>query len=209
LIYRVGLTGGLASGKSTVAERLRQDGIPVLDADRIVHGLYAPGGPGARAVAEAFGPEFLDESGAVDRARLAAHVFANPEALARLNALIHPLVFEEQAGWFREQERAGHALGAVEATLLVETGGRARYDCLIVLSAPEEMRLARAAARNPEVPVDELRRRVRAQLPDAEREKQADIVLRTDGTKEDLFARVDALAERLRSAAGDYRSPRR
>ena len=144
MILKVGLTGGLASGKSTVAGRLRANGIPVLDADLIVHDLYREGGAGARAVAEAFGPEFLAVDGSVDRPKLSAHVFHDPPSLARLNALIHPLVHAAQAKWFGDLEAKGEALGVVEATLLVETGGRERFDVLVTVSAPADVRLARA-----------------------------------------------------------------
>ncbi|MDL1952023.1 dephospho-CoA kinase, partial [Acidobacteria bacterium ACD] len=107
MVLRVGLTGGLASGKSTVAARLAGLGIPVLDADRVVHDLYRPGGEGARAVAEEFGPAVLAADGSVDRARLAARAFPDPSAVARLNARVHPLVVAAQARWFEELARRG------------------------------------------------------------------------------------------------------
>ncbi|HSB35793.1 MAG TPA: dephospho-CoA kinase [Thermoanaerobaculia bacterium] len=200
-VLRVGLTGGIASGKSTVAARLAEHGIPVLDADRVVHDLYLPGAAGTRAVAEEFGAALLDREGAVDRSRLAERVFADPEALARLNARIHPLVLQAQERWFEARQEASDALGVVEATLLVETGGRQRYDVVIAVSAPEEVRLERAVRRSGEFHREGLRRRIAAQMRDAEREKSADIVLRTDGTKEELLVRVDELAARLREMA--------
>ena len=113
MILKVGLTGGLASGKSTVAGRLRENGISVLDADLIVHDLYREGSEGAHAVAEAFGPDFLAADGSVDRPKLSAHVFHDPASLARLNALIHPLVRDEQARWFAALEAKGDNLGVV------------------------------------------------------------------------------------------------
>ena len=200
-ILRVGLTGGIASGKSTVAARLREHGIPVLDADEVVRELYQPGGDGARAVAAEFGARMLDPSGGVDRARLARHVFADPLALARLNARIHPLVIESQLTWLRERQEAGDAIGVIEATLLVESGGRGRYDLVIAVSAPEEVRLERAVRRSGEIERENLRRRIAAQLRDAERERAADIVLRSDGSKEELMAKVDALARKLKAMA--------
>jgi dephospho-CoA kinase len=198
-ILRVGLTGGIASGKSTVAARLVEHGIPVLDADRVVHDLYLPGAAGARAVVEEFGDEVLDSLGGVDRSRLAQRAFGDPDALTRLNARIHPLVIELQKRWFEERERAGDLLGVVEATLLVESGGRGRYDVIIAVSASEKVRLERAVRRSGELHRDDLRRRIAAQLADEEREKSADIVLRTDGTKEELLKKVDELAQRLRA----------
>ncbi len=201
MILKVGLTGGLASGKSTVAGRLRENGIPVLDADLIVHDLYRAGGAGARAVADAFGPEFLSPDASVDRRKLSAHVFHDSAALARLNGLIHPLVREAQARWFADLEAKGELLGVIEATLLVETGGRQRFDVLVAVSAPADARLARAVRRSGETDPNEFVRRMSAQLPDAEREKAADIVLHADGAKEELLKKVDELARGLKGRA--------
>ncbi|HEX7614217.1 MAG TPA: dephospho-CoA kinase [Thermoanaerobaculia bacterium] len=202
MILKVGLTGGLASGKSTVAARLRENGIPVLDADLIVHDLYREGSEGARAVAEAFGPEFLTEGGSVDRPKLSAHVFHDPPSLARLNVLIHPLVRAAQAKWFGDLETKGEALGVIEATLLVETGGRRRFDVLVTVSAPADMRLKRAIRRSGETDPNDFVKRMSAQFSDAAREEVADIVIRTEGTKEELLEKVDALAIELRAIAG-------
>jgi dephospho-CoA kinase len=206
-IFRVGLTGGIASGKSTVAERLAHNGIPVLDADKVVHDLYLPGAPGAVAVAGEFGAGLLDRSGAVDRSRLAERVFSDPQSLARLNARIHPLVLDAQQRWFDARERAGDALAVVEATLLVETGGRERYDYIIAVSAPEAVRLERAVRRSGEFHREGLRRRIAAQMRDAEREKAADVVVETSGTKDELLVRVDGLAARLKELAERARGP--
>lgn len=201
MILKVGLTGGLASGKSSVAARLRQAGIPVLDADEVVHALYRPGAAGTRAVARAFGPEMVDASGAIDRRALARRVFSDPGALARLDALVHPLVFEAEAAWLAEREKEGAPVGVVEATLIVETGGRARYDVLVAVSAPEEVRAARALERLPGSTPEEVRRRIAAQTTDAERERVADVVIRNDGDRAGLAAQADALAKRLRAEA--------
>jgi dephospho-CoA kinase len=201
MILKVGLTGGIASGKSTVAERLAHNGIPVLDADKVVHDLYLPRAAGTRAVQEEFGSGLLDGTGAVDRSRLAERVFSDASALARLNARIHPLVLEAQQRWFEARERAGDTLGVVEATLLVETGGRERYDYIIAVSAPEAVRLERAVRRSGEIHREGLRRRIAAQMQDAEREKSADVVVETAGTKDELLVRVDGLAARLKELA--------
>ena len=152
-------------------------------------------------MAEAFGPGVLGPDGGVDRGLLSRRVFGDPGALARLNGLIHPLVIEKQRGWFEELERSGERLGVVEATLLVESGGRNRYDVLIAVSAPEDVRLARAVKRSGETAIEDLRRRMAAQIPDSEREKAADVVLRSDGTKEELLRKVDELAARLKKEA--------
>ena len=201
MILRVGLTGGLASGKSSVAAGLRKRGIPVLDADEVVHDLYRPGRNGAEAVEVAFGREFLDASGRVDRRKLAGRVFSDPAALARLDSLVHPLVFAEERYWLEGLERSGETVGVVEATLIVETGGRARYDILVAVSASEELRAARALARLPGTSPDEIRRRLAAQAADLDRERQADIVIRNDGDREKLEAEAERLAARLRDEA--------
>lgn len=196
-MLRVGLTGGIASGKSAVAARWRELGIPVLDADRLVHALYEPGGAGAAAVAEEFGPEFLDAKGAVDRRRLAARVFGDAAAVSRLNARIHPLVRLETDRWLAAREAEGRPLAAVEATLLVENRGRERFHRLVAVSAPEETRLARALARDPSASREAVLSRMRAQLPDPERNAACDVVLVNDGTSDALLAKADALAREL------------
>jgi dephospho-CoA kinase len=208
MILKVGLTGGLASGKSTIAEGLERRGIPVRDADRMVHDLYAPGAVGACAVAETFGKEYLAEDGSVDRRKLSARVFHDPATLASLNRLIHPLVRDAQARWFEELERKGELLGVVEATLLVETGGRERFDVLIAVSAPAEMRLRRAMRRSGETDPNEFVKRMAAQFSDAAREEVSDIVVRTDGTREELEGKIDALAADLRQRAKDGAIPK-
>jgi dephospho-CoA kinase len=190
---RVGLTGGIASGKSAVAARWSELGIPVLDADRLVRALYEPGAAGAAAVADEFGPGFLDDRGAVDRPRLAALVFGDAAAVERLNARIHPLVRSETDRWLAEREAEGHATAVVEATLLVETGGRERFDLLVAVSAPEALRLSRALARDPSATRESVLARMRAQLPDEARNAACDIVLFNDGSVEELLAKADSI----------------
>lgn len=196
-MLRVGLTGGIASGKSAVAARLRDRGVPVLDADRLVRDLYEPGRAGAAAVADEFGPELLDESGAVDRPRLAALVFGDASAVARLNGRVHPLVRLETERWLADREAEGHAAAVVEATLLVENRGRERFDLLVAVSAPEELRLGRALARDPSATRDSVLARMRAQLPEAERNAACDEVILNDGDLARLLSAADALAARI------------
>ena len=145
---------------------------------------------------------YLDLESDVDRTKLSAHVFHDPPSLARLNALIHPLVQAEQARWFQGLEAKGEALGVIEATLLVETGGRRRFDVLVTVSAPADIRLRRAIRRSGETDPNEFVKRMSAQFSDAAREEVADIVIRTEGTKEELLKRVDALARELKERAG-------
>jgi dephospho-CoA kinase len=208
-VRRVGLTGGIASGKSAVAARWRELGIPVLDADRLVRALYEPGAPGAEAVAGEFGPGVLDARGAVDRPRLAALVFADPAAVARLNARVHPLVRRETDRWLAEREAEGHPTAVVEATLLVENAGRERFDLLVAVSAPEELRLERAHARDPAATRESVLARMRAQLPDEARNAACDEVLVNDGSVEELLAKADALAAGLGIGLPHSSLPRR
>ncbi|HXU32197.1 MAG TPA: dephospho-CoA kinase [Thermoanaerobaculia bacterium] len=142
---RVGLTGGLASGKSTVARLLAEGGCTAVDADEVVAALYRPGEPGARAVADLFGPSALDEEGAVDHRAVGAKVFADPAARKALEAAIHPLVrlrFQEIAA-----ELADGTIGVLEATLLVEAGYGPDFDLIVSVEAPAQIRLARAIDR--------------------------------------------------------------
>ncbi|MFP3939390.1 MAG: dephospho-CoA kinase [Thermoanaerobaculia bacterium] len=188
---RVGLTGGLASGKSTVARRLRERGATVVDADRLVAELYEPGEPGARVAAELFGPEILDVRGAVDRARLAEVVFSDPAARRRLEAAIHPLVRERFAALAERED----GVVVLEATLLVEAGYAPDFDRVVTVEADPEVRLQRAVDRG--MSEAEARRRLRAQGDGAARRAAADVVITNDGGVETLERRVDALARDL------------
>ena len=189
------MTGGLASGKSTVARWLGEAGFLVVDADRVVAELYAPGGRGAAAVRDLFGPEVLDADGAVDRPTVAERVFADDRARRRLEQAIHPLVRQRFA------EISGQAEGVVvyEATLLVESGHADAFDLVISVEADPERRLARAVARG----MDEAQARARleAQGDGALRRAGADRILANDGTLDDLRRAVDDLIEELRGHA--------
>jgi dephospho-CoA kinase len=136
-------------------------------------------------------------------------VFHDAEQLAKLNGLIHPLVRAAQAQWFDDLARRGEPLGVLEATLLVETGGRERFDVLVAVSAPADVRLRRAVERSGETDPNEFVKRMSAQFPDAAREEVADIVIRTDGTFEELEEKIDRLADELRARqrASSSRNP--
>lgn len=198
----VGLTGGLASGKSTVARWLGEMGSTVVDADHLVADLYRPGAPGARAVKRLFGEAMLDAQGAVDHRKLGALVFSDPEARRKLEAAIHPLVGDA----FRAILDAASGIVILEATLLVETGGADRHDVVVTVEADPELRLRRAITRG--VDPESARGRLAAQASSETRIAHADHVLWNEGTLEDLRAQVEALhgalRERLaRAPAGD------
>ncbi len=191
---RVGLTGGLASGKSTVARWLSEAGCQVVDADQLVAELYAPGAAGARAVERLFGPRYLQAGGAVDKGALAQLVFADAEARRQLEAEIHPLVRAE----FARRAAAG-GIFVLEATRLVEAGFAPDFDLVVTLEAPAELRLERAATRGLER--DEALRRLAAQGDGSERRHAASWTLRNAGSLAELRAEVDRLVEHLRRLA--------
>lgn len=188
---RVGLTGGLASGKSTVAGWLREAGFTVIDADRLVAEMYAPGGEGTEAVRGLLGTEVFDEAGAVDRAKVAARVFADDAARRALEAAIHPLVRRR----FEEIAARSEGVVVLEATLLVEAGYGPMFDLIVTVEAPAETRLRRAVARG----MDEAAARARllAQGDGGERRDAAHRVIDNCGEVSDLRRQADELIEEL------------
>ena len=183
----VGLTGGLASGKSTVAQMLDARGIPVFDADVAVHELYRAGCAGARAVTELFGPEILDGKGGVDRQKLAERVLSDAEARSRLETAIHPLVRRQVAAWLGSL--GSEPIAVVEAALLVETGSYRDYDVLVVVWCEPEQQFERALVRG--VPRDRARRFLAAQTPLDRKRQLADVVVDNRGNLEDLEDEVN------------------
>lgn len=190
-MLRVGLTGGLASGKSTVARRLAELGAEVFDADRIVAELYVAGGPGEAAAWELFGDEIFDEHGAVDRGRLARLVFADPGKRQALESRIHPLVGAEIRRRFAEAERRGAPVVVTEASQLLEADAQGRYDRILVVVAPEEERIRRWIAKGGD-PID-ARGRIAAQIAPEDARRRASDVIVNDGTLEELERKVDQL----------------
>jgi dephospho-CoA kinase len=194
----VGVTGGIGAGKSTVARLLGRRGARVIDADAVVRELYGPGNL-ADAIAERFGPGVLAADGAVDRTALGALVFDDADARRDLEDLVHPAIREEINGRLSAWRGEGFdGIAVVDAALLVEAAGAYPLDVLVVVAASEPVRLERLERRG--TPVAEARRRIAAQIGDAERNAAADRVLRNDGTPEDLEAAVDAF---LRDLARD------
>jgi dephospho-CoA kinase len=198
-VLRVGLTGGLASGKSSVADCLRQLGAAVFDADAIVAELYQPGRPGADAARELFGDEVLDAEGRADRARIARIVFADPERRRRLEARLHPLVREEIARSFEEAQRRGAEVAVAEASQLLEAGSESQLDRILLVVAPEAERLRRWQREGGD-PAD-ARARMAAQLPEEQARRRVHDVLVNDGTLEQLRDRVAELYRRWLQSA--------
>ncbi len=189
-MHLFGLTGGIASGKSAVAARLRERGVPVIDADQLAREAVAPGTPGLKAITELFGPDILLGDGTLDRKKLAAAVFGDEDKRKALNAIVHPqvtmLTFKE-ASRLRD---AGEALACYEAALIVENGVADAFRPLVVVAAPEELQVARATARDGSTP-EEARARIRAQMPLTEKIAAADFVIENTGSLADLNRRTD------------------
>lgn len=194
---RIGLTGGLASGKSTVARWLREAGFEVVDADRLVAELYQPGGEGAAAVRALFGPEMLDARDAVDHAKVAERVFRDPEARFALEAAIHPLVRKR----FEAQTAKAKDVIVLEAALLVEAGYAPGFDFLVTVEAPCELRYERAVAKG--MDRDSARARLLAQGDGDERREAAHRLIDNSGDLEHLRHQTDELIEELRRLAAD------
>nr|WP_320131080.1 dephospho-CoA kinase [uncultured Holophaga sp.] len=187
----LGLTGGIASGKSHVSSLLARRGWVILDADQAARSIVEPGSPGLEAVVATFGPEVLDQRGGLDRAALGDRVFADPEGRRRLEAILHPRILEHL-----EQEASAlppETLGVVmDAALWVDIGQGHRFDALWVVDAPESLRLSRIGMRDG-LPEEEARRRLRAQISPAERILHADARILNDGRDlEPQLARAEA-----------------
>ncbi len=190
-MLRVGLTGGLASGKSTVAEVLEDLGAAVLDADDVVRALYREGGAGAAAAHELFGQAVLGPDGRVDRTRIAALVFSDPAARHALEAKIHPLVGDARRSFFERAGKAGARVAVVEASQLLEAKTESDYDRVLLVMAPEEERVRRWGGRGGDP--EDARRRIAAQLSAEIARQRADDVIVNNGTLEDLRRKVTEL----------------
>ena len=183
----VGLTGGIGSGKSTVSSLLAQKGAVVIDADRIVHEVQARGGAAFQPIVDRFGSEVVLESGELDRKKLASIVFSDPEALAELNKVVHPLVGKEIADRMAAEAETDHVV-ILDVPLLVESG-RSDMVGMIVVDCPVDVAVERAVARG----MDEadVRRRIGAQVSREERLDRADFVVDNSGSLADLEREVD------------------
>lgn len=205
-MFRVGLTGGIACGKSEVVRRLAAAGLPTLDLDGVAHELMAPGQPGHAAVAEAFGSAILAKGGSIDRSTLGAIVFADPEARKRLNGILHPRIRAEEA---RRAILIGDRPGAVlvtDAALLVETGVHLRFDRLIVVHCRPDQQVARLRARDG-LSEEEAEARLAAQMPIATKVRFAHLEVDTSGTIEETRRATDALARELERLAQGRPTP--
>ena len=225
-MLRVGLTGGLGSGKSTVAAMLRELGAEVTESDALGRVMMEPGQPVFVEIVRHFGPEVVGPDGRLNRAALAELAFRH-NRLRELNAIVHPPVIEAQRRWLEEVEaRDPGAVAVIESALIFEVvrdalasgeknhplaDWRKRIDRVVVVTAPDEVKIARYAARvdpsgtNRKVIEADARQRLSHQVPDAEKAAQADYVLDNSGDKQALRAQVDALWQRLKTESNNSR----
>lgn len=200
-MMKVGLTGGIGAGKSTVSRMLAERGALVIDGDQIARDLVRPGEPALDQIVARFGPSVLLPDGELDRAGLAAIVFPEPEALADLDAIMHPQIAQRAAQMLADAEEAGARIAVYDMPLLVENGSADDFDLVLVVHAPIEVRLARLAVRG--VPVADARERMARQASDAERAEVASILIDNGGDEEQLIAQVDRAWFLLRAALGE------
>ena len=190
-MHLFGLTGGIASGKSAVAARFRACGVPVIDADQLAREVVAPGTDGLAAIAAAFGAQVVSANGELDRAAVAAIVFSDAEARAKLNAIVHPRISAKTLEYASALAAKGEPLACYEAALLVENGMADAFRPLVVVSAPLETQLARAMSRD-NASETAVRKRLAAQMPLEAKIQSADIVIDNSGPIETLAERADA-----------------
>jgi dephospho-CoA kinase len=197
-MLKIALTGGIATGKSYVLDRMRALGVTVVDADELAHGVTAAGTEASAAIAGRFGSEVLDSSGAVDRGKLGPIVFADVGARRDLEAIVHPAVYRAIAAALHGFERIGDThLVVVDIPLLYETGRQRDFDGVIATVCPEALQVERLIARG--MTEAEARQRIAAQMPAEQKAALADLTIRTDGSYEETDRAVE---ESLRTIAG-------
>ena len=200
-MLKVGLTGGIACGKTVVRQMLARRGAFTIDADEIVHRLMEPGTTVSHQIREAFGPEMLASDGSVDRARLGAAAFSNPEVRRRLNQIVHPRVMEEENRRLATVERRGSAIAVVDAALMIEVGTYRRYDCLLVVYCTRELQVERLMKRGG-YSEEDAARRIDSQLSVEEKKQFADYVIDNSGTLAETERQVDEIWKKLQQCIG-------
>ena len=201
-MLRVGLTGGVACGKTAVAEMLRARGAHILFADKLAHELMTPGKPVYASVVEHFGRDIVSADGSISRPKLAEKAFDG--RIRELNELVHPAVLKAEDRWMDEVGRRDpHAITVCEAALLYEAGGADRFDRIIVVTCSAALKLERFARRlgiGPEQARPDLERRVKAQWPDEEKAARADYVIDNSGTLAATAVRIEQVWQQLLAA---------
>jgi dephospho-CoA kinase len=200
-MIKVGLTGGLASGKSFIGTELERLGAHVLEADKLGHAILMPDGEAYADVVKLFGNEILSADNTIDRKKVGAIVFTDPEKLKQLNALVHPHVFNRQKQFFAEIEaRDPDAVAVVEAAIMVESGSYENYDRLILAACPRDVQIARFVEREKST-VEEAESRLDKQMPLEDKRGYADFVIDTAGSRSQTLAQVEDVYRKLRGEA--------
>ena len=202
-MLRVGLTGGIACGKSTVARMFSELGVHVVQSDQTAHELYRPGQPVYEEIVKRFGREVVKADGEIDRGKLAAAAFGQ-NRIDELNRIVHPAVIERQAEWMREfAAREPHAIVMVEAALIFEAGTNGRFEKMIVVTCKPEQKAQRFAARtglDEAAAQAEVERRTKAQIPDEEKARRADYVIDNSGSLQQTEQQVRKIYEELKES---------
>ena len=200
-MLKVGLTGGIATGKSYVVSVLRELGAEVIDADTVAHQAVESGKPAYHDIVNEFGPAVLNPDGTINRAALGGIVFADQAKRERLNAIVHPRVFEAQADWLAGvAARNPQAVAVLDAALMIETGSYKRFDKLIVVYCEPQLQIERLMARN-NLTREQAEARINAQMPSAEKLKYADFTINTSLGFEDTRRQTEALYTELKQLA--------
>jgi dephospho-CoA kinase len=199
-MLRIGLTGGIACGKTVVRKRLEERGIRALDADTVVHRILATDGEAIGEIVKEFGDSVAAPDGTIDRKALGALVFSDPTARERLNGIVHPRVYREIEGFFAKAAESGEPLAVVDAALMIETGSFRKYDRVIVVHCRRDQQCSRLMARSG-LSAEDAERRIAAQMPIEEKRAYGDFLVDTSGTLEETLARTDSLAEELHRLA--------
>ena len=197
----IGLTGNVASGKTTIADRWREAGVRVIDADRLGHAVLQEDETARWTLVEAFGEEVLTADGSIDRNALAEQAFADEDGVRRLNAIVHPPLLERLRSELEKAARAGERLAVVDAALVFEFGMDDDLDAVVLVTAPPELRADRLR-QSRGLDNQRIARIMAAQMPDAEKEERSDYVVVNDGSLEDLEAAADRTLARIRADFG-------
>ena len=193
----IGLTGGMGSGKSTVSQLLAEFGAVVIDADKVGHEAYQHGTKTWQELMAAFGEQIVAADGSIDRKKLGVIVFGSPEQLARLNRIVHPRMFEMMQGRIEQHRRQGVKVVVLDAAILFEANWTPLVEEVWVVVASEAAVVVRARARTG-LPEEQIRSRLHSQMPVEDKIKRADVVIRNEGTVEDLRKQVEGLWARIK-----------
>lgn len=196
MIRKIALTGGIATGKSYVAGRLREAGVPIVDADLLAREVVLPGTPALSAIRKRFGPDAVRRDGTMDRIRVAQIIFKDKRARLDLEAIIHPAVIKAINDFFNALPKRT-PFAVADIPLVYESGRDKDFDAIIVVSCPREMQLQRLMERN-KMSKEDAEKRLAAQLPIDQKVKKATYVIKNDGTFEQTNAQVDALIAALK-----------